>query len=94
MRPLAASGEDFSLRRLPEHQLRAPQAMQDRRDDKELCTGMFAFQDPVEGIVSKQLKDHMQEDSDLHLSGGGNIPVHTAEVLRQTKGAGLVEGGS
>ena len=54
---------------------------------------MLAFQDPVEDLVSQRLKDHMQEDSDLHLPGGGEMPVHTAEVLRQTRGGGLVEGG-
>ena len=35
----------------------------------------------------------MQENSDLHLPGGGDMPVRTAEVLRQTKGASLVKGG-
>ena len=35
----------------------------------------------------------MQEDADLHLPGGGDMPVHTAEVLRQTKGSGLIKGG-
>ena len=41
------------------------------RNAIECITGMFAFQDPVEDIISQRLKDHMQEDSDLHLPGGG-----------------------
>ena len=63
------------------------------RNAIECITGMFAYQDPVEDLVSQRLKDYMQEDADLHLPGGGDLPVHTAEVLRQTKGSGLIKGG-
>ena len=63
------------------------------RNAIECITGMFAFQYPAEDIVSQRLKDHMQEESNLHLPRDGNMPVHTAEVLCRTKGAGLVEGG-
>ena len=41
------------------------------RNTIECITGMFAFQDPVEDIMSQRLKEHMQEDSDLHLPVGG-----------------------
>ena len=35
----------------------------------------------------------MQSNNGMHTSGGGDLPVATAEVLRQVKGLGLVKGG-
>ena len=63
------------------------------RNAIECMTGMFSFQDPVEDLVSQRLKDFLQDDTDLHLPGGGDLPIHTAEVLRQVEGAGLIIGG-
>ena len=63
------------------------------RNAIECMTGMFSFQDPVKDLVSQRLKDFLQDDTDLHLPGGGNLPIHTAEVLRQVEGTGLIIGG-
>ena len=63
------------------------------RNALEAITGIFAFRDPVEDLTSQRLKDYMQSNNDLHTPGGGDMPVHVAEVLRQVKGSGLVLGG-
>ena len=63
------------------------------RNALEAITGIFVFQDPVEDITSQRLKEYMQENTTLHLPGGGDVPVHTAEVLRQAQGANVERGG-
>ena len=63
------------------------------RNALEAITGIFVFQDPVEDITSQRLKPYMQENATLHLPGGGDLPVHTAEVLRQAEGANVERGG-
>ena len=63
------------------------------RNAVEYIIGMFAFQDPFVDLNNQRLKDHMQEYTDLHLLGGDDMPMHGLEVLRQTKGTCLLEGG-
>ena len=63
------------------------------RNGVEGITGIMAFQDPVADLTSQRLKPHMQDDNVLHLPGGGTLPVHCAEVLRQAEGAHIERGG-
>jgi hypothetical protein len=63
------------------------------RNGLDAITGIFAFRDPVEDMTSQRLKPFMQSNNTMHTPGGGDLPVCTAEVLRQVKGSGLVKGG-
>ena len=63
------------------------------RNALDAITGIFLFRDPVEDLTSQRLKEFMQSNNDLHTPGGGDMPVHVAEVLRQVKGSGLELGG-
>ena len=63
------------------------------RNGLDAITGIFAFRDPVKDMTSQRLKLFMQSNNTMHTPSGGDLPVCTAEILRQVKGSGLVKGG-
>ena len=63
------------------------------RNAVEGVTGIMAFQDPVADLTSQRLKAYMQTDNVLHLPGGGVLPVHVAETLRQAEGGNIMKHG-
>ena len=48
------------------------------RNGLDAITGIVAFRDPVEDIISQHLKDFMQRNNGIHTQGGGYLPVATA----------------
>ena len=62
-------------------------------DAVEAITEIMTFQDPVTDLTSQRLKAHMQTDNLLHLPGGGILPVHVAEALRQAEGGNIIKRG-
>jgi hypothetical protein len=61
------------------------------RNGVECITGILVFQDIVEGAESQHRKEFHGDDSSM--PNGCKILTHTAEVMRQVKGAKVVEGG-
>jgi Transposase IS4 len=69
------------------------------RNAAECVTGCLVYQDISQNPEKQQFKEFMYENVALEIREGTSVPgmlempVHTAEVLRQCKGAGLEEGG-
>jgi hypothetical protein len=61
------------------------------RNGVECITGMIVFQDIVQGAESQHRKEFHGDNSSM--PNGCKISAHTAEVMRQVKGAKVVPGG-
>ena len=61
------------------------------RNGAECKSGIMVFQDVVQNAEVQGRKEY--SDMKSNLGDGANIASHTAEVLRQTKGAGVERGG-
>jgi hypothetical protein len=60
------------------------------RNSVECTSGILVFQDVVQDAEIMKGKSHLGEKSSM--PNGAEIPAHAAEVLRQIKGARVVEG--
>ena len=57
-------------------------------------TGIMAYQDIVEDLTNQRQKKYLVgDDTKSHMPKGEDMYAHTAECLRQAKGAKLEEGG-
>jgi hypothetical protein len=69
------------------------------RNAVECVTGCLVYQDVAQNPEKQQFKEFMYSNNELGLREGTSVPgmlempVHTAEVLRQCKESGLEEGG-
>jgi hypothetical protein len=61
------------------------------RNGVECMSGILVFQDVVQDAEVMKQKEYFGEKSSM--PNGMEIPAHAAEVLRQIKGANVVEGG-
>ena len=63
------------------------------RNAVDALTGIMCFQDPITDLTSQRLKEFMQTNNILHMPGGGILPVHVAETLRQAIGGNTMRHG-